>query len=268
VASGNAGAGVVIVTRRGYRREHRAHAPREQSFADRKQQTRALRSSRRYLRTVLESASFDVVLPVLDEALALPVVLADLPPSAIPLVVDNGSSDGSAAIARALGVRVVVEQQRGFGAACWSGLRAATRDVVCFMDCDGTFRGEDLLEVVAPVLDGSADLVLGARQGTTGWPLHARWANRALAFELGRRTGMRFTDLGPMRAVRREALLGLGVADRRSGWPLEMVLRAADAGWRIEERPVTYSPRIGRSKVTGTVAGSMRAVHDMAAVLR
>ena len=217
---------------------------------------------------MLETGSFDVVLPVLDEALALPVVLADLPPNAIPLVVDNGSTDGSAAIARELGARVVVEPQRGFGAACWSGLRAATSDVVCFMDCDGSFHGGDLLEVAAPVLDGSADLVLGARHGTKGWPLHARWANRALAFELRRRTGIRFTDLGPMRAVRREALLDLGVADRRSGWPLEMVLRAADAGWRIEERPVDYTPRIGRSKVTGTVAGTMRAVHDMAGVLR
>jgi glycosyltransferase involved in cell wall biosynthesis len=217
---------------------------------------------------VLETRSFEVILPVLDEALALPVVLADLPPNAIPLVVDNGSTDGSATVARDLGARVVVEQQRGFGAACWSGLRSATSDVVCFMDCDGSFRGADLLSVAAPVFDGSADLVLGARHGTKGWPLHARWANRALAFELRRRTGFRLTDLGPMRAARREALLGLGVADRRSGWPLEMVLRAAAAGWRIEERPVTYTPRIGRSKVTGTVAGTMRAVHDMAGVLR
>ncbi len=119
-----------------------------------------------------------------------------------------------------------------------------------------------------PVLDGRADLVLGARHGTAGWPLHARLANRALAFELRRRTGVRFTDLGPMRAARRSELIELGIEDRRSGWPLEMVLRAARAGWRIEERPVQYSPRIGRSKVTGTLAGTVRAVHDMAGVLR
>ena len=217
---------------------------------------------------MLEAGSFDVVLPVLDEALALPVVLADLPPQAIPIVVDNGSTDGSAEIARSLGARVIVEPQRGFGAACWAGVLAATSDVVCFMDCDGSFHGGDLIDVAAPVFDGSADLVLGARRGTKGWPLHARLANRALAFELRRRTGTHFTDLGPMRAMRRQALLELGVADRRSGWPLEMVLRAADAGWRIEERPVSYTPRIGRSKVTGTVAGTMRAVHDMAGVLR
>ncbi len=190
----------MVVTRREYRREPPAHSPRRESFADRKQPTRALRTSPRYVRTMLGTGAFDVVLPVLDEALALPVVLADLPPQAIPLVVDNGSTDGSAAIARELGARVVMEPRRGFGAACWSGLRAATSEVVCFMDCDGSFRGADLVEVAAPVLDGSADLVLGARLGTTGWPLHARWANRAIAFELRRRTGIRFADLGPMRA--------------------------------------------------------------------
>jgi hypothetical protein len=113
-----------------------------------------------------------------------------------------------------------------------------------------------------------ADLVLGARRGTSGWPLHARVANRALAFELRRRTGVPITDLGPMRAARRTQLLTLGIADRRSGWPLEMVLRAATAGWRIDERSVQYRSRIGRSKVTGTVTGTLRAVHDMAGVLR
>ena len=217
---------------------------------------------------MLELAAFDVVLPVLDEARALPVVLAGLPPLCTPIVVDNGSSDGSGAIARALGARVVDEPEKGFGAACWAGLVAATSDVVCFMDCDGSFRGDDLLEVAAPVLGARADLVLGARSGTGGWPLHARVANRVLAFELRRRTGVRLTDLGPMRAARRRELLELGMTDRRSGWPLEMVLRAADAGWRIDERTVHYAPRIGRSKVTGTFAGTVRAVHDMAGVLR
>lgn len=214
------------------------------------------------------AAQIDVVLPVLDEAGALPMVVAGLPSICRPIVVDNGSSDGSSAIARSLGAHVVDEPRRGFGAACWAGLLAATSDVVGFMDCDGSFRGDDLLAVAAPVVDGRADLVLGARQGTAGWPLHARVANRALAFELRRRTGIRFTDLGPMRATRRRALLELGMTDRRSGWPLEMVLRAARASWRIEERPVQYSPRIGRSKVTGTLAGTIRAVHDMAGVLR
>ncbi len=217
---------------------------------------------------VPEPQQFDVVLPVLDEAQALPSVIAGLPPNCTPIVVDNGSTDGSGAIARHLGAEVVEEPRKGFGAACWAGLRAATRDVVCFMDCDGSFRGVDLLEVAGPVLDDRFDLVLGARQGTAGWPLHARLANRALAFELRRRTGVSLTDLGPMRATRRRALLELGMTDRRSGWPLEMVVRGAKAGWRIEERPVAYAPRIGRSKVTGTLAGTVQAVHDMAGILR
>ena len=217
---------------------------------------------------VPQSPSFDVVLPVLDEADALPIVLAGLPDGCVPIVVDNGSSDGSARIARKLGARVVDEPRRGFGAACFAGLQAATNDVVCFMDCDGSFRGGDLLGVAAPVLAGDADLVLGARQTSDGWPMHARFANRVLAFELRRRAGVGLTDLGPMRAAPRARLLELGVRDRRSGWPLEMVLRAARAGWRIEERPIANVARIGRSKVTGTFVGTMRAVHDMAAVLR
>jgi len=210
----------------------------------------------------------DVVLPVLDEARAIPEVLGALAPNVVPVVVDNGSTDGSGDVARRLGAQVVHEQQRGFGAACWSGLRAATHEIVCFMDCDGTLRGADLLDVARPVMEGSADLVLGARRGSRGRPRHARVANRVLTWELRRRTGIRLTDLGPMRAARRVALLELGIEDRRFGWPLEMVVRAAAAGWRIEERPVACAPRIGRSKVTGTFAGTVRTVRDMAGVLR
>ncbi len=214
------------------------------------------------------TASFDVILPVLDEVRALHSVLHGLPTECTAIVVDNGSTDGSGDLARKLGARVVDESRRGFGSACWAGLVAATGDVVAFMDCDGSFRGDDLLSVVAPVLEDRADLVIGARTGTEGRPLHARVANRALAFEIRRRTGVRLTDLGPMRAARRRDLLGLGIVDRRSGWPLEMVLRASAAGWRIEEHPVDDGPRIGRSKVTGTVGGTLRAVRDMAGVLR
>ena len=209
----------------------------------------------------------DVVLPVLDERKALPWVLARLPAGYVPLVVDNGSSDGSAAVARRLGARVVAEPRRGFGAACWAGLRAARSDVVCFMDADGSLDPRDLPRVVAGL--GDADLVLGARCADPGaWPLHARLANRALALELRRRSGAALTDLGPMRAAGREPLLALGLRDRRSGWPLEMVLRAAEAGWRIAEVEVPYRERTGCSKVTGTVRGTVRAVRDMAAVLR
>jgi glycosyltransferase involved in cell wall biosynthesis len=210
----------------------------------------------------------DVVLPVLDEAAALPWVLRRMPAGYRAIVVDNGSTDGSAQIAREHGATVVCEPRRGFGAACHAGLLAATSDVVCFMDADASLDPRELPAIAGPVLAGTADLMLGARDSEPGaWPLHARLANRALAFELRRRSRIALTDLGPMRAGRREDLLWLGIEDRRFGWPLEMVLRAANAGWRIEERPVAYRARSGRSKVTGTVGGTLRAVRDMAAVL-
>ena len=210
----------------------------------------------------------DVVLPVLDEREALPWVLGRMPAGYSPLVVDNGSSDGSAELAERLGAQVVREPRRGFGAACWAGLTAATTDVVCFMDCDGSFDPRELPRVAEPVDRGRFDLVLGARAPAPGsWPAHARAANSLLAWELRRRAGVALRDLGPMRAARREALLRLGIEDRRFGWPLEMVLRAAAAGWRIDEVSVGYHPRQGRSKVTGTVRGTLRAARDMAAVL-
>ena len=207
----------------------------------------------------------DVVLPVLDEREAIPWVLDRMPGGYEPIVVDNGSADGSGPLAARLGARVVNEPHRGFGAACWAGLAAARAGVVCFMDCDASFDPAELPRVAGPVAAGERDLVLGARHGS--WPLHARAANALLAAELRRRTGVPLRDLGPMRAARTDALLALGMRDRRFGWPLEMVLRAAAAGWRIDEVGVTYHPRAGRSKVTGTVRGSFRAVRDMAAVL-
>lgn len=210
----------------------------------------------------------DVILPVLDEVGAIPWVLGRMPEGFRAIVADNGSTDGSGDVARAHGVTVVREERRGFGAACWAGLQAAEADVVCFMDCDGSLDPRDLVAVSAPVVDGRADLVVAARAATRGaWPLHARIANRVLARRVARATGVRLRDLGPMRATRREALLALGMEDRRFGWPLEMVLRAAHAGWRIEATEVPYRPRTGRSKVTGTVRGTARAIGDMRAIL-
>jgi len=212
-----------------------------------------------------------VVIPVLNEAAALPALLAAMPPGYTAVVADNGSTDGSGDIARGMGAIVVEEPARGFGAACWAGLVAATPDdgVVCFMDGDGSLDPFDLVQVAAPVLAGASDLVMGARRPTAAgaWPVHARLANRLLALEIRRRTGRNLRDLGPMRAARRDDLLALGIEDRRFGWPLEMILRAAAAGWRIDELPVPYAPRTGRSKVTGTVSGTMRAVRDMSRVL-
>jgi glycosyltransferase involved in cell wall biosynthesis len=212
----------------------------------------------------------DVVLPALDEADALPIVLAHMPRGYDPIVVDNGSTDDTSEVARRLGAHVVEEPRRGFGAACYAGLRAATSDIVCFMDCDGSLDPAELPRVASPVDKRFADLALGARRatGAGAWPLHARVANRVLATLVRRRTGVRVSDLGPMRVARRDALLGLGLTDRRFGWPLEMVLRATAAGWRIREVPVSYAPRVGRSKVTGTVGGTARAVVDMARVMR
>ena len=209
----------------------------------------------------------DVVLPCLDEAAALPYMLGRLPDGYRAIVVDNGSTDGSAEIAAGLGAHVVTESRKGFGAACHAGLVAASAPVVCFCDCDGSFDPEQLPRVVDPVLHGQADLVLGRRRPMTAgaWPIHARVANEFLAFRL-RRTGVRVRDLGPMRAARREALLGLEVADRRSGYPLETVLKASAAGWKIAETSVDYAPRTGKSKVTGTVSGTVRAVRDMTRV--
>jgi glycosyltransferase involved in cell wall biosynthesis len=195
-----------------------------------------------------------------------------MPPGYRPVVVDNGSSDGSGRIAAELGAMVVFEPVRGFGAACWAGLVAAapTDGVVCFMDGDGSLDPVELPRVAGPVVAGDADLVLGARRptGRGAWPVHARLGNAAVAAELRRRTGLEVRDLGPMRAARADRLRDLGIADRRFGWPLEMVLRAVRAEWRIVEVPVSYAPRTGRSKVTGTVGGTLRTIRDMSRVLR
>ncbi|WP_327367955.1 glycosyltransferase family 2 protein [Streptomyces sp. NBC_01217] len=217
----------------------------------------------------LPAPTADVVLPCLDEAAALPGVLGAVPDGWRAIVVDNGSTDGSAELARSLGATVVHEPRRGFGAACHAGLLAAEAEFVCFCDCDGSLDPALLPAFVRRIAEGETDLLLGRRRprGRGAWPLHARAGNLALARMLHRRTGLRLHDLGPMRAGRRTDLLVLGIADRRSGYPLEMVVRAADAGLRVTETDVPYLPRTGRSKVTGTWRGTWQAVRDMRAVL-
>jgi glycosyltransferase involved in cell wall biosynthesis len=214
-------------------------------------------------------AEVDLILPCLNEAAALPWVLRRLPDGVRAVVVDNGSTDGSAEIAARLGATVVSCTTRGYGAACHTGLEAATADVVAFLDADASLDPRQLVRVTAPVLSGRIDLMVGRRRPVSRnvWPWHLRLANAELSRRIRRRTGVQLHDLGPMRAARREALLALDLVDRRSGYPLETVVKAADAGWRIAEVDVDYLPRSGRSKVTGTPLGAARAVKDMSKVL-
>ena len=212
----------------------------------------------------------DVVLPCLDEAAALPGVLSAMPPGYRAIVVDNGSTDGSPEVARAHGAAVVSEPRRGFGAAVHAGVLAAEADLVAILDADGSLDPADLPRLAAPVLAGDADLVLGRRRPIprSAWPLHARIANRVLAGAIRRSAGVAVHDLGPMRVMRRADLLALGLRDRRSGYPLEMLLGAAAAGLRVRELEVAYRPRVGRSKVTGTVRGTLTAITDMRRILK
>lgn len=214
----------------------------------------------------------DVVLPCLDEAGALPAVLADLPVGARALVVDNGSTDGSAAIARELGATVVTAARRGYGSACAAGLDAAGAPVVAFADCDASVSLADVARLAVPVRDGATDLVTTRRRlaggaGRAGWPPHARVGAFVVARMLGRRAGLALHDVGPVRIARTGPLRDLGILDRRSGYPVETILMAARAGWRVTEADLPYLPRVGRSKVTGTLAGTVRAVRDMSRVL-
>ena len=211
----------------------------------------------------------DVVFPCLDEENALPWLLGRLPEGYRAIIVDNGSTDRSAEVARANGATVIHEPRRGFGSAAHAGLLAATAPIVAFCDADASMDPADLPLVVDPVAAGEVELVLGRRRPTSrsAWPVHARFANRVLAVMMRNATGVPLHDLGPMRAAGRVALLALDLQDRRSGYPLEMVLRATASNWRVREVDTPYSPRVGRSKVTGTVRGTVTAVKDMSRLL-
>jgi glycosyltransferase involved in cell wall biosynthesis len=211
----------------------------------------------------------EIVLPCLDEAEALPVVLAELPAGWPVIVVDNGSTDATAAVAAALGARVVHEPRRGYGAAVHAGLLAARGDLVAVLDGDGSLDPAVLEPLAAAVLAG-ADLAVGRRVPVARgvWPWHAR-AGNALIAGLLRRRGVPVHDIAPVRVARRQALLDLGLTDRGFGYPLELLLRAGAAGWSIHEIDVAYRPRAGgRSKVSGSVRGTVRAATAMAGLLR
>ncbi|AGL16904.1 glycosyl transferase family 2 [Actinoplanes sp. N902-109] len=215
----------------------------------------------------------DVILPCRDEAPALPGLAARMPAGYRALLVDNGSTDGSADVARALGMRVISVPEPGYGAAVHAGVVAADPPdgVVCVLDADGSFDPAELPRLTAPVLAGAARLVVGRRRavGRGAWPVHARLGNAVLAARLRRSAGLAVHDIGAVRAARRTDLLALDIRDRRFGYPLELLISAARAGWPITEVDVTYSPRAAgtRSKVTGTVRGTVRTIRDMSAVL-
>ena len=215
----------------------------------------------------------DVVLPCLNEASALPWLLERLPAGYRAIVADNGSTDGSADVARAHGAVVVSVPQPGYGAAVHAGILAAdpADGVVCVLDADGSFDPAELPRLADPVRAQAAEMVVGRRRPTTrsAWPVHARLGNAVLSHRLRRTTGLSVHDIGPIRAARRSGLLSLGLRDRRFGYPLELLIAAGRAGWRVTEIDVAYHPRAAgtRSKVSGTVRGTARAIRDMSAVL-
>lgn len=213
-----------------------------------------------------------VVLPCRDEAPALPGVLATLPAGWEAIVVDNGSRDGTAEVARSLGAHVVAESTPGYGAAVHAGLSAATAEYVGISDADGSMSLAELPRLLALVRETDATMAIGRRRPVRPgvWPWHARAGTAALAWLIRRRSAVGVHDLAPMRVCRRDDLMDLGVQDRRFGYPLELMLRAAEAGWDVRETDIDYGPRARgtRSKVSGSVRGTARVVHDFAKVLR
>ena len=208
-----------------------------------------------------------VVIPTRNEEAAIGRVIADLPRDLVTevLVVDGGSTDQTRAVAAAHGARVIREPRRGYGRACLTGLEQidAAADVVVFLDGDYSDRPAELPQLLAPIEAGLADLVLGSRLAgirTPGaLPAHSVLGNRLAALLIGLVSGVSLTDLGPFRAVRPAMLRALALQEQTYGWPVEMLVKGAARGYRIVEVPVSYHPRIGTSKITGTVRGSLGA---------
>jgi glycosyltransferase involved in cell wall biosynthesis len=207
-----------------------------------------------------------VVIPTHNEAQSIDRVLGDLPADIVTevLVVDSNSSDGTPEIASKMGARVIHEPRRGYGRACLTGLAAATHpDVVVFLDGDYSDRPAELPLLLAPIMNGRADITMGSRLGKQSiggaLPWHAAFGNRLAAALIRVLYGLRITDLGPFRAARADVLRGLALEEATYGWAVEIILKGALAGFRVVEVPVSYYPRIGKSKISGTLRGTVGA---------
>jgi glycosyltransferase involved in cell wall biosynthesis len=209
-----------------------------------------------------------VITPALNEEESIGQVLAAVPTGVTDevIVVDGGSSDGTVVVAQAAGARVVLEPRRGYGRACATGIAAAQGDIVLFLDADGADDPSQIPELLAPILAGRADMVLGSRLAgeiaAGAMPWHQRFGNWLAAWLIRRLYGLPLTDLSPLRAVRRQSLLELGMEEMTYGWPTEMIVKAARRGWRVVEIPARYRPRLGgRSKISGTLRGTALATY-------
>ncbi len=212
-----------------------------------------------------------LIIPARDEEEALPKVLGSIPsiPGLEVVVVDNGSKDGTPLIPPRFNMNVVREERMGYGSACLKGMEffekgtSGVPDVVVFMDGDYSDYPEELTSIIEPVLNDGYDLVIGSRMirkdAREALPPHARFGNRLAVFLIRLFFGFTYTDLGPFRAIRYDRLKELGMEDRGYGWTVEMQVKAVVRGLKIKEVPVRYRQRIGRSKISGTVKGSLLA---------
>jgi glycosyltransferase involved in cell wall biosynthesis len=213
----------------------------------------------------------DLVLPCKDEGRALEGLLPRIPEPWRVIVVDNGSHDDTAAVAARLGARVVTEARPGYGAAVHAGVEASKAEYLAVMDGDASFDPDDLAPLLELVRSGQADMAVGRRRPVSRgvWPWHARFGNALVVGLMRRRIGLSVRDIAPLRVCRRQALVDLDLRDRRFGYPVELLHRATEAGWRILELDVSYHPRAAgtRSKVSGSVRGTVRTARDFYRVL-
>ena len=207
-----------------------------------------------------------VIIPTHNEAQAIGRVLADLPSSLVTevIVVDSNSTDGTPDLARSMGAQVIQEPRRGYGRACLTGLaNAKNPDVVVFLDGDYSDRPSELPILLAPIIEGRADITLGsrlqARLSAAALPWHQVLGNRLAASLIRLLYGLQISDLGPFRAARAEVLRALALEQTTYGWAVEMILKGALARFRVVEVPVSYHPRIGKSKISGTLKGTIGA---------